>query len=61
MPVRKNELISKRNAAIVKDYDALYAKGLRLEACLSKLSESYYLATGTIYNIIYTAKHCTKM
>jgi hypothetical protein len=56
MPIRKPELITRRNAAIVKDYRALYKQGYRLEVCCEKLSEKYYLASGTIYNIIYAAQ-----
>ncbi|MDJ1494166.1 hypothetical protein QNI19_14580 [Cytophagaceae bacterium DM2B3-1] len=60
MPIRKSDLIKERNAKIVNDYQELYKKGYRLEACLERLSKRYWLVEGTIYNILYATKRKPK-
>jgi hypothetical protein len=49
---RNKELMQRRNADIRKDYDAM-RKRLKFEFVIYKLSEKYYLSTGTIEHILF--------
>lgn len=45
-------LKAKRNAAIYKDYCAMFKKGLRVEVISKKLSDKYFIREGSIYRVI---------
>jgi hypothetical protein len=60
MPKRKNELLERRNALIVRDFDRLFSEGYRFEKCFEKLGDKYFLSPDTVNGIVWRAKAAAK-
>ncbi|MEO1052641.1 MAG: hypothetical protein AAFX87_18555 [Bacteroidota bacterium] len=49
---RKDNLMERRNRSILKRFNLLHRKGMRVDSCLKLLKEEFWLSERRIYDII---------